>query len=151
MLAGHLTVRSEGRVSLPVPDGPPLVELNQLAEPADLDGLALVVTEALALLRSPGLQSVVGECYVDRRGTSASTFEGDEAALRAWLPHNLGGYHHVAGSCRIGAALDEQGALLGYDGLFVADASALPNGPPRNLYVTVIRQAETLSRRWLAT
>lgn len=151
VLAGHLAVVSEGRVALPDPDGPPLVELNQLAAAADLDGLQLVVGEALQLLSSPGVQEVVGERYVDRQGTPASTLESDADALRAWLPDHLGGYHHIAGSCRIGVALDSHGALLGYDGLHVADASALPHGPPRNLYLTVIRQAEHLARGWLAS
>lgn len=149
VLAGHLAVRSEGRVSLPDPDGPPLVELNQLSAPSDLDGLALVVREALALLRADALREVVGERYVDRQGTPASTLEGDDDALRAWLPANLGGYHHVAGSCRSGTVLDDRGAVRGYDGLYVADASALATGPPRNVYATVIRQAESLSRGWL--
>ncbi len=149
VLAGHLAIESVGQVTLPDPEGAPLVELNQLSSPADLDGLVLVVSEALALLSSPGVQSVVGERYVDRHGTSASTLEGDEAALRAWLPGNLGGYHHIAGSCRIGTALDRRGALLGYEGLFVADASALSDGPPRNLYATVIRQAEAMARHWM--
>jgi choline dehydrogenase-like flavoprotein len=151
VLAGHLAIVSVGRVTVPDPDRPPLVELNQLGSPADLDGLQLVVTEALALLRSQGMQDVVGERYVDRQGTPASTLESDADALRAWLPDHLGGYHHVAGSCRIGTALDRSGSLLGYDGLFVADASALPHGPPRNLYLTVIRQAEALVRGWMMT
>lgn len=150
LLAGHLAVRSEGSVSLPDPDGPPSVQLNQLSSPADLDGLQLVVTEALALLRSPGVQAAVGERYVDRQGTPAATLESDPTALRAWLPDHLGGYHHVAGSCRIGIALDPRGSLLGHHGVLVADASALPDGPPRNLYLSVIRQAESLVRSWAA-
>lgn len=149
VIAGRLAIESEGGVSLPDPKGPPHVELNQLSAPADLDGLVEVVTEAFALLREPVLQPLVGERYVDRAGTSPAGLDGDEAALRAWLPNHLAGYHHVSGSCRIGGPLDREGALRGYEGVYVGDASTLPGVPLRNPYLTVIRQAEDLARRWI--
>jgi choline dehydrogenase-like flavoprotein len=142
VIAGHLSVRSSGRVSLPDPDGPPLVELGQLTDPADLDALVQVVGEAAALLAEPPLRAVIRNRYVDDHGTSPDAILADPATLRDWLPHHLGGFHHVAASCRTGTVLDGDGAVHGYDGLFVCDASALPSVPVRNLYLTVVRRAE---------
>ena len=140
LIAGHLSVQSAGRVTLPDPEGPPLVELRQLSEPADVDALVHVVREATSLLAEPALQAVIGDCYVDHHGTSPHAIVNDDVALKAWLPDHLGGFHHVAASC--GAVLDSEGAVRGYDGLYVCDASALPAVPERNLYLTVVRLAE---------
>lgn len=142
VIAGHLSVRSSGRVSLPDPDGPPLVELGQLTAPTDLDALVRVVGEAAALLEQPRLQAVIGDRYLDDHGTAPDAILADEAALREWLPHHLGGFHHVAASCRTGTVLDGDGAVRNYDGLYVCDASALSAVPAHNLYLTVVRRAE---------
>lgn len=146
-IAGVLTVASEGRVVLPHPDEPPVAELHQLDAPEDLAALAVVAREALELLDGLADRGVVGRRYVDRDGTSPDGLLDDDA-MTAWLPAHLGGYHHVSGSCRIGGPLDVNGALVGYEGVYVADASALPGVPVRNPYLAVIRQAERLSAAW---
>lgn len=142
LIAGHSSVRSAGRVSVPDPDGPALVELHQLTHPADVDGLARSVGEAMSLLDEPALRGLIGDRYIDDNGTPADVVTGDDAALRAWLPHHLGGFHHVAASCRTGTVVDGDGSVRGYDGLFVCDASSLPAVPVRNPYLTVLRRAE---------
>lgn len=142
VIAGHSSVRSSGRVSLPDPDGPALVELGQLTDPTDLDALVRVVGEATSLLAEPPLQAVIGNRYIDDHGTAPDPILADDAALREWLPRHLGGFHHVAASCRTGTVLDDDGTLRGYEGLSVCDASALPSLPAHNLYLTVVRQAE---------
>lgn len=150
LIAGHLSVRSVGRVSLPDRDGPPRVELRQLTDPADVDGLVRVVREVMSLLAEPALRAVVGDCYIDDHGTASDTILADEAALRAWLPDHLGGFHHVAASCRTGIVLDGDGSVRGYEGLYVCDASSLPAVPVRNLYLAVVRRAERLAAHWAA-
>jgi choline dehydrogenase-like flavoprotein len=148
LLAGHLAVASEGRVTLPDPAGPALVELAQLSAASDLDGLVAVVREGFDLLAAPALRTAIGEVYVDAHGARASTVS-DVASLRAWLPDHLGGYHHLAGSCRVGVAADERGALHGYECISVCDASALPGVPLRNPYLTVVRLAERMAAGWV--
>ena len=148
MIAGHLAVSSSGRVTLPDPDGPPLVELGQLTNPADVDALAEAVVETESLLRTPQIRAVIGDRYLDDHGTSPDTIVGDRAALLAWLPDHLGGFHHVAASCRTGTVLGADGSVHGYDGLYVCDASALRSVPVRNLYLTVVRRAERFAAQW---
>lgn len=148
LLAGHLAVASKGRVTLPDPAAPAVVELGQLSAPSDLDGLVAVAREAFDLLAAPAVRAAIGEVYVDAHGTPESIVS-DAASLRAWLPDHLGGYHHLAGSCRLGVTLDERGALHGYERIFVCDASALPGVPSRNPYLTVIRLAERMAAGWV--
>ncbi|CAN5741557.1 GMC family oxidoreductase N-terminal domain-containing protein [soil metagenome] len=62
----------------------------------------------------------------------------------------LGGYHHAAGTCRIGSVVDDYGAVHGVRNLYVADASILPTLPTSGLYVPVVALAERLAARWLA-
>jgi choline dehydrogenase-like flavoprotein len=149
LVAGFLTVASEGRVTVPDPAGSALVELAQLSVPADLDGLVTVTREGFELLAASALRAVIGDVYVDAHGTAASAIASDEEALRAWLPDHLGGYHHLAGSCRLGVAIDEDGGLHGYERLSVCDASALQGVPLRNPYVAVIRLAERMAASWV--
>ena len=88
MIAGHLSVSSSGRVTLPDPEGPPLVELGQLTDPADVEALAEAVVETASLLRTPQLQAVIGDRYHDhrRRGDAA----GLAAAPSRWVPSRRG-------------------------------------------------------------
>ena len=48
----------------------------------------------------------------------------------------------------MGSVVDEHGAVVGYDDLFVADASVLPATPPSGTYVPVVLLAERLARAW---
>ena len=148
LIAGHMSVKSAGRVSLPDPDGPPLVELRQLTDPSDVDGLVRSVGEAMSLLAEPALRGLVGDRYIDDHGTPPDEIMADAAALRAWLPDHLAGFHHVAASCRTGTVVDGDGSVRGYDGLYVCDASSLPAVPARNPYLTVVRRAERLAAHW---
>ncbi len=145
VLAGWLDVSSVGRVG--VDGGATTVDLRQLSTGSDLDGLVGIARETLDLLARSPVRDAVGEVYVDESGTGVSGL-ATERALRAWLPDHLGGYHHLAGSCRVGTSLDHLGVVVGYEGLHVCDASALPGVPPRNPYLSVIRLAETMSRAW---
>jgi choline dehydrogenase/5-(hydroxymethyl)furfural/furfural oxidase len=148
LVAGLMDVTSTGRVSLPDPDGQPIVELRALSDPADVEGLTDVVLDALDLLDHPAMGAVVRSAFVDDHGTAASTLLGDEAAVRTWLPTHLSGFHHVAASCRMGTVTDDAGAVRGHEALYVCDASVFPGVPKVNPYLSVIALAERLVARW---
>jgi choline dehydrogenase-like flavoprotein len=148
LVPGLMTVTSTGRITLPDPAGPPLVELNALAEEADRAGLVAVVVEALELLDHPAMQAVVAEAFVDDHGTPAARLARDEVAVRDWVLANLGGYYHVAASCRMGVVTDEAGAVRSHEGLFLCDASLFPGVPRVNPYLAVVVLAERLVARW---
>ena len=148
VIAGLLRIGSVGRVTLPDPAGTANVQLDQLSHPADEAGLIAVAREAIELLRAPAVRDVVGDAYADADGRRIEDVEADDGVFRGWIADHLGGYHHLAGSCRVGVALDADGSLRGYQGVAVGDASALPGVPLRNPYLTTVRAAEVLARHW---
>lgn len=149
LLPAVTDVSSRGRVSLPDPEGEPLVELRELDDPSDLDALVVVVREALQLARHPALRAVTHASFVDHLGTPVDELAGAaDAVLREWLPDHLGGYHHVAASCRMGFVTSDDGAVRGYESLYICDASLFDGVPSTGTYVPVILLAERLAERW---
>jgi choline dehydrogenase-like flavoprotein len=138
--------RSEGRVSIGE-DGAPVVDLGQLARPEDRRRLAIGIGRALDLLGSGPFAGVVAEAFVDAEGTPVSHLTEDRDRIEPWLVAHPGGHYHAAGSCRDGVSCDE-GVLRGADGIFVADASALPGVPRLDPYLAVVTQAERFVAAW---
>jgi choline dehydrogenase-like flavoprotein len=50
----------------------------------------------------------------------------------------------------MGRVVDAEGALIGYDGLYVCDASVFPTIPDANTHLPTTMLAERLSARWTA-
>ena len=69
-------------------------------------------------------------------------FAGDALAA------NLGDYVHAACSCALGSVLDANAGVIGYDGLSVCDASAMPDLPRANTHLTTVAMAELCAHRW---
>ena len=148
LMAACTRVGALGSVTLPDPEGPPHVDLGLLDREADVDALATAAIEALDLADHPRLRAVVVAAHLDAHGTPATRLRSDPEAVRAWVPTALGGYHHVAGSCRIGTTTDDRGAVLGAEGLVVCDASLHPGVPAANPYLATILLAERVVARW---
>lgn len=148
LIGALMAPTSIGRVTVEPVTGSPLVELNELDTEADIERLTDLAAEALDLVAHPAIRSVAPRAFVDDRGTPAESLVGDRERIRAWLLAHLTGYHHVAGSCRRGVVTDEWGAVDGYSGLFVGDASLFDGVPAINPYLSVITLAERLAARW---
>lgn len=148
LMAGHMAVSSAGRVSLPDPSGPPLVELGQLATASDVAGLTDAVLDALRLIELDAVDEVVRSAYLDEEGTPASSIAGDPDRVRDWAVSNVTGFHHLTSSCPEGVVADQFGRVLGYDNLLICDASLFPSSPSRNPYIPVIQLAERLTAHW---
>jgi choline dehydrogenase-like flavoprotein len=144
---GLLDVRSTGRVSLPEPDGEPLVELAQLTERIDAERLSSAVLATLDRLADPAWTSVVADAFIDTEGTPVSAIAGSIERVSAWVPTHLGGHHHVAGTCAEGVVTDG-GRVRGYEGLAVCDASLFPGVPQHNPFAAVIELAERTVASW---
>ena len=65
-------------------------------------------------------------------GAELDALVADDARLEAWLRHNITGFFHPVGTCRMGATDDDQavvdpaGRVRGVEGLRIADASVMP-------------------------
>jgi choline dehydrogenase-like flavoprotein len=62
-----------------------------------------------------------------------------------------GTYHHVVGTCAMGptteraAVVDTGGRVHGTEGLFVADASVMPDVPSANTHLPTVMVAERIA------
>jgi len=148
LLGGVMSVTSVGRVSLPDQEGPPLVELRQLSTSADVTAITDAVSDMLELLDSASLQAVVRRAFLDDHGTPVSSIAGERDRIRDWAVANVTGFHHLSSTCREGVVTDPLGRVLGYENLFICDASLFPKAPPRSPYVPIVQMAERLSAAW---
>ena len=128
-------------------DGEPLVDFALLDEPDDLDALAAGVESAIERLRSPAFDEVVETVFVDGFGTTLDSLGGSDA-IRRWLPGAVGDYVHASSTCRMGAVVDADGSLFGYEGISVCDASVFPHIPDVNTHLPTTMLAERLCARW---
>jgi choline dehydrogenase-like flavoprotein len=60
------------------------------------------------------------------------------------------GFFHPVGTCAIGAVVDGDGRVYGFEGLSVADASIMPSIPRANTNLSTIALAERVAERMLA-
>lgn len=129
------------------PGGPPLVDFALLAEPADVHALTAGIGDAVDLVRSGPFADIVEEIYVDDVGTTLDAFT-DEEAIQRWLPRAVGDYVHASSSCAMGTVVGADGAVGGYEGVYVCDASVFPTIPDVNTHLPTTMLAERLSARW---
>lgn len=142
-----LTPWSSGRVALG-PEQQPDAHFNLLADERDRTALREGIAIALDLLRSPALRKVVAAAHCDRNGTPVEALlDADDAQLGHWVAET-GIYVHAACSCRLGAAVDLGGRVIGYDNVYVADASVLPVMPVGGPNLTIQIVAEHLMSRF---
>lgn len=147
LTVGLLRVRSTGRVTLPDPDGQPVIDLAQLSDPSDARALFDAVGRTLDLLGDPTWSAVADEAFIDAVGTPTAAIAGSPDRIADWVPEHLGGHHHVAGTCADGVVTHD-GVVRDHDGLLVCDASLFRGVPPRNPYLSVIGLAERTVRTW---
>jgi choline dehydrogenase-like flavoprotein len=124
---GSVTLRSTD------PRVPPVIDHGFLREQHDLDRLA----DGVALIRRLAAEA----------GAGHELRPGDGQDLDAYLRREVRGIFHPTGTCAIGAVVDARGAVLGIDGLLVADASIMPTIPRANTNLSTIAVAERIAER----
>jgi len=124
---GSVTLRSSD------PRVPPAIDHGFLSEPHDLDRLS----SGVALIRT----------LAEQAGSGRELRPGDHDSLDAYLRREIRGIFHPTGTCAIGAVVDTQGAVLGVDGLHVADASIMPTIPRANTNLSTVAVAERIADR----
>lgn len=129
------------------PMAPPIVDFALLEHPDDVAELVAGVRSALDLLRAPAFAEILEAAYIDEFGTTVSELRSDDVIER-WVREAVGDYVHAASSCAMGRVVDDDGALFGYDGVYVCDASVFPSIPDVNTHLPTTMLAERLVARW---
>lgn len=141
LMAGLVRPESTGRITIAGPDlAPPVINPRVLSRRHDL----LRLTDAVRLCMDVGMAPALGEwgaveLYPGRMARST-------ADLHDYIRGTVITYHHVCGTCRMGAdekaVVDHELRVRGIAGLRVADASVMPTVPTGNTNAPTIMIAE---------
>jgi choline dehydrogenase len=144
----HQRPESRGRVTVTStdPGAAPQVQLNFLATERDVQTLLGAVRASWALANATGVRSL-GHDFIVLRD---KTIDDDELVLE-YIRMSLDSGYHPVGTARMGTS-DDPGAVVserldvhGTDGLFVVDASVMPNIVSCNTNLTSIMIGERAS------
>lgn len=154
-LVFHVTLtrsvsRGEVRLRSADPLAPPVIQANYLQDDADVRALV----RGIHLARFFAEQSVYGPLRGDELEPGAVATSDDD--LARFVRRTADTDHGAAGTCRMGPAEDPAAVVdaalrvRGVDGLYVADASIMPevvNTPPHAACVMIGERAADLLRR----
>jgi len=126
--------RSRGSVRLngPDPETPLAIDHGFLRDEHDV----AVLVEGFERLRELAATDEV------RRYVARELRPGAEVDAETHVRETARGFFHPVGTCAIGRVLDERCGLLGFENLYVVDASAIPEIPSANTNLTTIALAE---------
>jgi choline dehydrogenase len=120
------------RLNGPEPETPLRIDHGFLRDERDVD----VLTEAFERLRELADSEPVKPYRGQELRPGAAV--GAEEHVRA----SARGFFHPVGTCAIGRVLDERCRVLGFENLYVVDASSIPEIPAANTNLTTIALAE---------
>jgi choline dehydrogenase len=128
---------SRGRVMLrtPLPDSKPRVLCNFLTSPEDRATMLAGMRMALEIAEQPALQAILREPFSIPRSDS-------DADVMAFVERAGQSVYHPTSTCAIGAVVDSELRVLGFDGLRVVDASVMPRITRGNTNAPTIMIAE---------
>jgi choline dehydrogenase-like flavoprotein len=101
---------------------------------------------AVQMAAGPAFEALVIERVLPTDADLAS-----DEILDDWLMRNLGTSHHVSGTCKMGPASDslavvnQYGRVHGLEGLWIADASIMPDCIRANTNATTIMIGERVA------
>ena len=136
----------ELRLTSADPHVQPLLDYNYLTDPFDRERMRQAIRLAVRLAGDPTFKDLV----IERVLPTDADLRSDEA-LDDWLMRNLGTSHHISGTCKMGPASDpmavvnQYGRVHGRDGLWVADASIMPDCIRANTNATTIMIGERVA------
>lgn len=126
--AALIRPRSTGSVSIATtdPEAEPLIDYGVLSDPGDVAALVASVRQVRQVAAAGPLAEEWGAYEVQ---PGPGTDDSDEA-VEAWVRRSVQTYHHQVGTCRMGtdadAVVSPELAVVGVEGLMVADASVMP-------------------------
>jgi choline dehydrogenase len=131
---------SEGSVRLngPDPETPLAIDHGFLRDERDVE----VLVDGFEQLRQLAASQPVAP-YVE-----AESRPGPEVDAEAHVCATPRGFFHPVATCAIGRVLDERCRVLGFENLYVVDASAVPTIPRANTHLTTVALAER-SAEWI--
>ena len=127
----------------------PVVEFNLLSDDRDVTRLCDGIRQLIDVVHDTDVARLVETATA---GTLPLERLASEQDIIDWLQTVATDYVHSVGTCRMGAVsdpaavVDPQCRVIGYDQLYVCDASVVPDIPRANTHLTVVAIAERLAK-----
>jgi pyridoxine 4-oxidase len=141
LLSGVTHPTSRGRLTLTGPgvDDPPRIDPAYLSTEHD----RRLARRALETARMIGHQPALDEWRAEEIYPGIDC--RSDAELDAFLERAVMTHHHPVGTCALGSVVDADLRLLGFEGLYVVDASVIPSITSGPIHAAVLAIAETFA------
>jgi choline dehydrogenase len=120
------------------PEAPLAIDHGFLRDERDVEVLTEGFERLRELVQDPHLRPYAG----------AELRPGADVGAEGHVRASARGFFHPVGTCAIGSVLDQRCRVLGFENLYVADASAIPDIPAANTNLTTVALAERVAG-WL--
>ena len=126
----------------------PLIDPGFLGSARDVEDMRIATRLADEIIHQKPFESYRGDRFrpvlTSMHGEGEDTLKSDER-LDKWIRESSHSAYHPSCSCAMGKVVDEQGRVLGAEGLRVVDASIMPSMTSGNLNAPTIMMAEKIA------
>jgi choline dehydrogenase/5-(hydroxymethyl)furfural/furfural oxidase len=158
LIAGVMQVHSRGEVKYDSVTGTGIAMFNSLGDERDRVAMRDAVRFAYSLASSQSMGNIADLMLSDAHGTSAKWIsDASDAEIDNWALQQVGAYSHAAGSCAMGnsrdamAVVNDRAEVIGYQNIWLCDASIFPTLPRANTHLPVVMVANRVSEMLLET
>lgn len=143
---------SRGQVAITTADPTvdPLVDMDLLGDPRDLERLRQLPSAAAEVLGHPALAALRTSEPAGVEATPLADLLSGEVDVDAWIESVVDGSAHASATCRLGSVVDRDCRVLGFERLRVVDLSIVPSLPRANTNLTAIMIGEHVAARLAA-
>ena len=152
LIAGVMRVYSRGEVKYDSVTGTGVAMFNSLSDERDKEAICDATRFAYDLACSQSVSNVAHALLSDSKGTSAQWLsDSSDAEIDDWALRQVGAYSHAACSCAMGDSRDDMAVVngraevIGYQNLWLCDASIFPTLPRANTHLPVVMVANRVS------
>jgi len=152
LIAGVMHVRSRGEVKFDPATGTGVAVFNSLSDERDKAAMRDAARYVYELARSHSVSSIADAVLSDADGTSARWLgDASDSEIDDWALRHVGAYSHAASSCAMGnsrdemAVVNERAEVIGYENLWLCDASIFPTLPRANTHLPIVMVANRVS------
>lgn len=152
LIAGVMRVYSRGEVKYDATTGMGVPVFNSLSDERDVVAMRDAVRFTYNIAKTHAVRNIADSLLSDAKGTSAQWIgDASDTEIDEWALQQVGAYSHAAGSCAMGnsrdemAVVNERAEVIGYQDIWLCDASILPSLPRANTHVPVVMVANRVS------
>ena len=151
IIGGVMQVTSQGNVEYDPNTRSGKVYFNTLSTEHDVLVMRETIRQVHAYAESPQMQSIASNACSDDQGKAAEWLgDASDDQIDVWSREQSGVYSHPACTCAMGslenesAVVNEFGQVIGFENLWVCDASVLPDLPRANTHLPVVMVANRI-------